>query len=137
MSRFGVNTAKENALIRRMNELQITEEDLEENFIRGSGAGGQKINKTSSCVQLFHKVSGIEVRCQKTRSQALNRYHARALLCEKLEQQVLGRQSKKQQEIEKVKRQKRKRSKRSKEKLLKDKKATATKKELRRKPNAD
>ena len=78
MSRFGVTITKEDLLIKRMQSLGITEEDLSENFIRGSGAGGQKINKTSSCVQLLHAPSGIEVRCQKSRSQALNRYYARA-----------------------------------------------------------
>lgn len=137
MSRYGVSTAKENALNTRMAKLNLLEDDLEENFIRGSGSGGQKINKTSSCVQLLHLPSRIEVRCQKSRSQALNRYYARVILCEKLEDKLLGQQSEKQQAIEKVKRQKRKRSKRAKEKLLKNKKANAVKKELRKKPNAD
>lgn len=137
MSRFGVSTAKENALNSRMQNLNLFEEDLEENFIRGSGSGGQKINKTSSCVQLMHLPTKTEVRCQQTRSQALNRYYARTILCEKIEEKLFGQQSKKQQAVEKLKRQKRKRSKRAKEKLLKNKKANSSKKELRKKPNAD
>ena len=137
MSRFGVSLNKENDLISRMNNLNIQEEQLQENFIRGSGSGGQKINKTSSCVQLLHLPTKIEVRCQKSRSQALNRYHARIILCEKLEDKIYGLESKRQQAIEKVKRQKRKRSKRAKEKLLKDKKVTSAKKQSRKKPNAE
>ena len=100
MSRFGVTITKEDLLIKRMQSLGITEEDLSENFIRGSGAGGQKINKTSSCVQLLHAPSGIEVRCQKSRSQALNRYYARAILCDKLDLLLNAAKSKKQQEQE-------------------------------------
>lgn len=133
MPRFTVSEKKEQALIKRMFSLGIHEADLEENFIRGTGSGGQKINKTSSCVQLKYKKSGEEIKCQKTRSQSLNRYYARLLLCEKIEEKKLGKKSKRQQEIEKIKRQKRKRSKKAKEKVLRYKKENSEKKNRRTK----
>lgn len=132
MSKFSVTPEKEKALLKRMDSLQISEEDLLEKFIKGSGSGGQKINKTSSCVYLFHENSGIEIKCQKTRSQALNRYYARLLLCETLEERILGEKSKKEMEREKIRRQKRKRSKRAQEKILKEKKINSEKKKLRK-----
>ena len=121
----------------RMEKLQILEQDLEENFIRGSGSGGQKINKTSSCVQLNHTLSSIEIRCQKTRSQADNRYWARSELCERFEEKILGEKSKKQQAAEKIRRQKRRRSRRAKAKMLDAKTLQGNKKKLRQKINPD
>lgn len=102
----------------RMKELGIEESDLEEHFIRGSGHGGQKINKTSSCVQLVYPAAETEIRCQKTRSQADNRYWARRDLCDKLEEKIHGAASAKQQAIAKIRRQKRRRSRRAKAKML-------------------
>ncbi len=115
----------------RMEALGILEKDLDEHFIRGSGSGGQKINKTSSCVQLIHRPSGIEIRCQKTRSQADNRYWARRDLCERIEEKQLGEKSAKQQAIEKIRRQKRRRSRRAKAKMLDAKTKQGQKKKLR------
>jgi protein subunit release factor B len=115
----------------RMARLQIMEQDLEEHFIRGSGKGGQKINKTSSCVQLRHESSGIEIRCQKTRSQADNRYWARRELCERIEERELGEKSVRQQAIEKIRRQKRRRSRRAKARMLDGKSRQGEKKKLR------
>ena len=131
MGKFGVGSDKERRLAQRMEELGVLEEDLVEKFIRGSGPGGQKINKTASCVYLFHQPSGIEIKCQQERSQSLNRYLARRELCERLAERVLGEKSKRQQEIEKIRRQKRRRSRRQKEKMLEDKRKTAEKKILR------
>lgn len=111
-----------------MEALGIRESDLVENFIRGSGSGGQKVNKTSSCVQLLHAPSGIEIKCQRERSQALNRFFARRELCDRIEEQVAGKKSKKRQEMEKIRRQKRRRSRRSKERMLKDKAHQSVKK---------
>ena len=106
----------------RMYALGIHEDDLIEKFILGSGSGGQKINKTSSCVWLKHEPTGIAVKCQKERSRELNRYYARQRLCEKLDFQKNKAKSEREQAIAKIKRQKRKRSKRAKEKMLSDKK---------------
>jgi len=118
-------------LAARMERLGILDKDLDEHFIRGSGSGGQKINKTSSCVQLIHRPSHIEIRCQKTRSQADNRYWARRELCERIEEKVLGEKSKKQQAAEKIRRQKRRRSRRAKAKMLDAKTKQGQKKKLR------
>jgi protein subunit release factor B len=114
-----------------MESLNIREEDIEESFIRSSGKGGQHVNKTSTCVYLKHVPTGVEVKCQEERSQALNRYRARVILTKKIEQLVRGKESEEIQRIEKIRRQKRKRSKRAKEKMLAEKKITSEKKKLR------
>lgn len=102
-------------------ELQVKPEDIDESFIRGGGKGGQKINKTSSCVLLRHQPTGIEVRCQKHREQSANRLSAYKLLILKIEEKIKGSQSQRQREIYKLRKQKRKRSKRAKEKILEQK----------------
>ncbi len=113
-----VSAEKLNALEEKMERLGIKESDILEKFVRSQGHGGQKVNKTSTCVYLKHIPTGIEVKCQKERSQSINRFYARRMLTEKIESMILGKESEKQQQIEKVKRQKRKRSKRAKEKVL-------------------
>ncbi len=137
MASIVISKAKIDLLNARLRALGIDESELKETFVRGSGPGGQKINKTSVCVQLVHSPSGFQIKCQKTRSQALNRYYAKLALCEELESRNSNEKSKKQQEREKVKRQKRKRSKRAKEKVLANKKETSKKKETRKKPELD
>ncbi len=122
-------------LTARMQKLGIQESDLIEKFILGSGSGGQKINKTSSCVYLKHVPTGIEVKCQSTRSQELNRLYARRELCEKLEERLFKEKSTRQKEFEKIRRQKRCRSRKSKEKMLQNKKIQSAKKQLRRPPS--
>ncbi|MBP7829424.1 MAG: peptide chain release factor-like protein [Kiritimatiellae bacterium] len=112
---------KSDQLSLRMAKLGVRESDLDEQFIRGSGPGGQKINKTSSTVWLRHRPSGIEIKCGRERSQALNRYLARRELCDRLEEKILGAKSARQQAIEKIRRQKRRRSRRQKERMLADK----------------
>ncbi|MFO1462367.1 MAG: peptide chain release factor-like protein [bacterium] len=129
-----LSDAKLKDLEARMARLGLLESDLEEEFIRGSGAGGQKINKTSVVVQLRHRPTGLQVRCQASRSQAFNRFMARRLLVEKLEERILKAKSERLQKIEKIRRQKRKRSKRAKEKMLAGKKLQSAKKSLRQKP---
>lgn len=126
-----ITAEKHEKLQERMASLGIREEELDEHFIRGSGKGGQKINKTSSCVQLVHRPSGIEIRCQKTRSQSDNRYWARRELCDRIEEMVLGEKSARQQEIEKIRRQKRRRSRRAKARMLDAKTRQGEKKRLR------
>ncbi len=135
---FGISAKKEEALLEKMERLGIREEDLVEKFIRSSGHGGQKVNKTSTCVYLKHIPTEIEVKCQKERYQSLNRYFARKILADKIEAQILGKESEEQQRIEKIRRQKRKRSKRAKMKMLEEKKKQSQKKEGRRfRPSLD
>jgi len=131
MGIFAVSSIKEKLLKEKMEALNIREEDIRESFVRSGGRGGQNVNKTSTCVQLKHVPTGIEVKCSKERSQALNRYHARVILTKKIEQLIKGRESEDIQRIEKIRRQKRKRSKRAKEKMLNDKKIVSVKKKLR------
>ena len=116
-----ISKPKSEQLTARMARLGLREQDLEEQFIRGSGPGGQKINKTSSTVWLRHKPSGIEIKCGRERSQAMNRYLARRELCDRTEEKILGAQSARRQAIEKIRRQKRRRSRRQREKMLADK----------------
>lgn len=118
MADFGVGLDKEKALKNKMSALGIRDDDIRESFIRSQGPGGQNVNKTSTRVYLKHIPTGLEVKCQKERSQALNRYIARRLLVSKIENLILGKMSEKRQAIEKIRRQKRKRSRRAKLKML-------------------
>src|SRR5512147_1547486 len=131
MGIFPVSQQKEEELLEKMGSLGLREEDIEESFVRSSGKGGQHVNKTSTCVYLKHRPTGLEVKCQQERSQALNRYRARVILLSKIESLQKGKESAEQQRIEKLRRQKRKRSKRAKEKMLADKKIVSAKKQLR------
>ena len=110
---FGVTDKKQAELEARMAALGLREEDLEEKYVRSSGPGGQKVNKTSSCVVLKHGPSGLEVKMQKERSQPLNRYHARKRLCELMEERTLGSQSPAALKAEKIRKQKQRRRRRS------------------------
>lgn len=131
MSIFSVSPPKEKELKAKMDALNIREEDIEESFVRSGGKGGQKVNKTSTCVYLKHLPTGIEVKCQEERSQSLNRYRARVILVKKVDELIKGRESQEQQRIEKIRRQKRKRSRRAKEKILAEKRITSEKKRFR------
>jgi len=131
MASFGVSPDKEEALRRKMEELGIRESDLAEKFIRSGGHGGQNVNKVATCVYLKHLPTGIEVKCQQERSQALNRFLARRILADKLERLIRGKESEEEQRIAKIKRQKRKRSKRAREKMLADKRLQGEKKKAR------
>lgn len=121
MLTFKVNPDKEEALRLRMEKLGIQEGDLIEKFIRSGGKGGQNVNKVETCVYLKHIPTGLEVKCQRERSQSINRFLARRILTDKIETKILGKESEARQRIEKIRRQKRKRSKRAKEKMLADK----------------
>ena len=116
----------------RLKECGIRKEDVIEKFLRSSGAGGQNVNKVSTAVYLKHIPTGIEVKMQKERSQALNRFLAWRLLLDKIEERILQKKSQRRQAIEKIRRQKRKRSRRSKERMLGDKKRHSEIKRLRR-----
>jgi len=129
---FGVSAQKEKLLFEKLKALQIRDEDLFESFIRSGGHGGQNVNKSSTCVYLKHIPTGIEVKCQKERSQALNRYCARKILVAKIESLRLGKQSAEQQRIHKIRKQKRRRSRRAQLKVLEDKRTRSLKKQQRR-----
>lgn len=108
-----ISPDKIKALEERLRDLGINEADIDERFVRAQGRGGQKVNKTSSCVHIRHEPSGIEVKCQETRSREANRFFARRVLADKFEDRVLGRDSSRGREIEKLRKQKRKRAKRA------------------------
>ncbi len=128
---FPVSPEKKSALKEKLNSLEIYEKDIRESFIRSQGKGGQNVNKTATCVYLKHKPTGIEVKCQKTRSQGLNRYYARLTLYLKIERLIKGRKSEEDERLAKIKRQKRRRSRRAKEKMLDEKKHQSKKKKER------
>ncbi len=131
MRLFSISQLKEQALRGKMQELNIREKDIEEHFVRSSGKGGQHVNKTSTCVYLKHIPTGIEVKCQQERSQALNRYQARILLVEKIEEMTKNKEREEIHRLEKKRRQKRKRPQKVKEKILEVKAKISAKKKMR------
>lgn len=163
MLQFPISPEKQKQIEERMARLGVRESDLVEDFVKGSGPGGQKINKTSIAVVLRYTPSKgirsglarlipprggsgevvreatppIEVRCQESRSQALNRFLARRMLVEKLEKKILGEKTAKEQQIAKIRRQKRRRSRRAKEKMLAAKHHRSRIKNLRRRPGLE
>lgn len=108
-----ITQEKWNALKKEMNDCDLKESDLEEQFVKGSGKGGQKVNKTSSCVVLSHKPTGLSVSCQKTRFREDNRFFARRLLLEAFKEKELGIPSQKTKQTEKIRKQKERRKRRS------------------------
>lgn len=116
-----------------MERLGIREADLEESFVCSQGPGGQNVNKVATCVVLKHPATGVAVKCQQDRSQAMNRFLARRLLVRKIEAKILGRKSEEEQRIAKIRRQKRRRSRRAKAKMLDAKRVHGEKKEVRKK----
>jgi protein subunit release factor B len=112
---FPVSEEKNRWLKERMEALGINEKDIEEKFVRSSGRGGQKVNKTSSCVYLKHIPTGIEVKCMEGRSQSLNRFLARRELVKRIEK-LSGQSTLNDMQMIKIKRQKAKREKRARSK---------------------
>jgi protein subunit release factor B len=110
---FGVTSKKQAELEGRMADLGLREQDLQEQFVRSSGPGGQHVNKTATCVYLKHVPSGLEVKMQRTRSRLLNRYYARQRLCELLEAKQLGRKSPAVLKAERIRKQKQRRKRRA------------------------
>ena len=132
-----IGADKQEQLRQRMLALGIAEDDLVEKFVRGTGSGGQKINKTSSTVYLKHEPSGIEIKCQAGRSQAMNRFQARMELCDQIDTRRKKQQLERRQAAEKKRRAKRKRPWGVKERILKSKHKRSDVKKLRRKPGRD
>lgn len=137
MSSFPVSPKKVSALAQKMEALGIREADLEESFVRSGGPGGQNVNKVSTCVVLKYLPTGLIVKCQKDRSQAMNRFYARELLVQKLEAEILGCASEEARRISKIRRQKRRRSRRAKDKMLDHKRQVGEKKQHRGKIRPD
>jgi len=131
---MGISKEKLADLRARMESCGIREEDLIEKFILGSGKGGQKINKSSTCVYLKHLPSGMEIKCQRERSRELNRYYARRELCEKMETKIFLVESEKLKEIAKIRKQKKRRSRKVREKLFEQKQRRSAIKLSRRPP---
>lgn len=120
-------------LVRRMQDLGIREQDLQEAFVRSSGPGGQNVNKVATCVVLQHIPTGIQIKCQSERSQQLNRHQARCLLVAKIGRIRAEERLKRIQEKQREKRRRRKRPEALKEKILEGKRRQAEKKSGRRK----
>ena len=107
MINFGITERKKEELEQRMHKCGLLEKDMKETFVRSSGAEGQKVNKTSTCVHLKHTPTGLAVKVQKSRNQGLNRFYARRQLCELLENKLLGKDSPEAKKIEKIRKEKR------------------------------
>ena len=121
MPGFAVSEEKNRLLREKLEALGILEKDILEKFVRSPGHGGQKLNKTASCVYLKHLPTGIEVKCMRERSQSVNRFLARRELAEKLEALLAGKSGEADKSAlarEKIRRQKQRRSRRSKNKYV-------------------
>jgi len=132
MSTYPVSPEKESQLAQRMAALDVREVDIDESFVRSGGHGGQNVNKVSTCVMLLHRPTGVQVKCQATRQQGMNRFLARRLLLDKIEEKKTGVIAAQRAEIEKIRRQKRRRSRRAKNKMLDNKSRQGVKKAGRR-----
>jgi peptide chain release factor len=137
MGAFPVSAEKEDQLALRMAALGVREADIEETFVRSGGHGGQNVNKTSTCVMLLHQPSGLQVKCQETRQQGLNRFIARRLLLDKIEAERKGMADAARAERERIRRQKRRRSRRAQARILADKAHQSAKKAGRRTAGAE
>ena len=132
MNTLPVSQEKEAQLAQRMTTLGVRAADVEESFVRSGGHGGQNVNKVSTCVMLVHRPTGVQVKCQETRQQGMNRFIGWHLLLDKIEAQRQAKIKAERDRVEKLRRQKRKRSKSAKERMLADKSRHSAKKSSRR-----
>jgi peptide chain release factor len=132
MTATPVHSDKEQQLALRMAALGVRESDIEETFVKSGGHGGQNVNKLATCVVSVHRPTGLQVKCQTTRHQGLNRFIARKLLLDKIEDLHKSRVAAERARVEKIRRQKRKKSRRAKERMLADKAHRSDKKAERR-----
>lgn len=132
MSAVNITSGNEDPQARRMAALGVRESDIEETFVRSGGHGGQNINKVATCVMLLHRPTGLQVKSQASRQQGLNRTHARKLLLDKIEAQLVARAEAERARVEKLRRQKRGRSRAAKERILANKSHQSAKKKFRR-----
>ncbi|MEO6568459.1 MAG: peptide chain release factor-like protein [Opitutaceae bacterium] len=118
-------------IVERLRAVGVRPEEIQERFVRGAGPGGQKINKTSSTVWLRHAATGVEVRCQRERSQAANRELAWVELCDKLEARRNAAAAATQQAREAQRRRTRPKSRAQKNRMIETKKHRAKQKSRR------
>jgi protein subunit release factor B len=134
MQPAGDTCNREEEIARRMVGLGVTEEDLEETFVRSGGHGGQNVNKVATCVVLLHKPSGVQVKCQSSRHQGQNRWLARRILLDKIQSARERAAAAARQAAEKARRRNRPPSRRAKLRMLEQKSRRAERKSLRRAP---
>jgi protein subunit release factor B len=131
MNLIGISEAEHERLRLRLTALNIRADEIEETFTRSGGPGGQNVNKTATAVVLVHHPTGLQVRCETERSQAQNRFRARWLLLDKIEQHRRQAFAAERARLEKLRRQSRPRPRRVKARMLEDKARQAAKKRRR------
>ncbi|MBT3393798.1 MAG: peptide chain release factor-like protein [Waddliaceae bacterium] len=111
--KFDISATKVEALMIKIKELGICLDDIDESFSRGSGKGGQKINKTSSSVHLHHIPTGLNVTCQRERQRNKNRFIALRALVEKIDEHLHPGTTEKSAALAKIRKQKSRRRRKS------------------------